>query len=130
MLIAPALTDATPPVSTFTVSAVISELEKRFKENQLDFEWICVLNTADRPDTKSFGALRHSPWPKLSVMSRILVSLQGGYSERWVIQVDNMVWDAALAEWRVLRLFTVQCGSDKLLARRTRDAVEDYLLQL
>lgn len=122
--------DAVPPASIPTISAIVNQLEKHFREHELSYEWISEVNTLDDADTKCFGARHHWPWPTRDRESQIIVSLHRGSCEGHLIRIDNLLFDRALKQWSVLRLITVKCLSGKLSARRTQAAVEDYLLEL
>ncbi|CAG9255027.1 conserved hypothetical protein [Paraburkholderia unamae] len=86
-----------------TVRQVVSQIERRLRQSELDPEWIDVANVADDAHEARFGLRGDAAWPHTSARhARLCLSVATGHSEGWHVQIDFVLFveDGERGGWR------------------------------
>ncbi|MFL9876468.1 hypothetical protein [Paraburkholderia megapolitana] len=70
------------------VRKVVHEVERVLHHTDLEPEWVAVANSLANEDEDRYGLMPSAPWPDAGRHRRVTLSVELGYSEGWIIQVD------------------------------------------
>lgn len=71
-----------------TVREVVHAVERTLQHVDLEPEWIAVANSLANEDEDRYGLMPSAHWPDAGRDRRVTLSVELGYSEGWIIQVD------------------------------------------
>lgn len=73
-----------------TLGEIVTHVYKQLHDGELEPEWIDVSNLSQLAEVDLNGYRASAVWPEVSLTSKVVITLERGMSEGWIIAIEHL----------------------------------------